>query len=202
MQGEGCLFIHYRKQNAYPCTLCHTSSVLPRADHKCWVNYCCCKEGLATERVIAGIQNLFTVILEKRSILVLHVSLRVVDVFLCWLIFFRLGKQKVWSTNVARKNALALASLNRNHNLFSTDMYISLSCGELRSSERFLLVWYWFGEDQCTCFSTKLCKESVLLPCGELFSDSRIRFYFILCAVQSWHLSSGTTTPKDYVLGP
>lgn len=28
---------------------------------------------------------------------------------------------------MARKNALALASLNRNHNLFSTGMYISLS---------------------------------------------------------------------------
>jgi len=45
---------------------------------------------------------------------------------------------------VARNNALALASLNRNHNLFSTDMYISLSYGELGSSEistSLILVW-------------------------------------------------------------
>jgi len=81
MQGEGCLFIHYRKQNAYPWILCHTSSVLPRADHKCRVNYYCCKEGLAMERVIAGIQNLFTVILEKRSVWCFTVSLRAVDFF-------------------------------------------------------------------------------------------------------------------------
>lgn len=72
MQGEGCLFIHYRKQNSYPRILCHTSLVLPRADHKHWVNYYCCKEGLGMERVTAGIQNLFTVIRERRSVLVLH----------------------------------------------------------------------------------------------------------------------------------
>lgn len=96
------------------------------------------------KNVILGIPKLFTILIEKRSILILHCQSQsggfFFFFFFWWLILLWLGKQRLWSTGGTMNTALIMVRLHSNVNLCSMNTYTLLTSGEVDCSEKLMLV--------------------------------------------------------------